>query len=131
MAKKVKELQFTVPNKIGTLCKVTCLLKAARVNILHAWACGQGPKGHFGIVTSNNARAKKALKKMRISTKESDLLVVSLPNKVGALDRVAEKLARGRVSITCLSATSAGGRVAVMDGRRRGGRSRRRSERAA
>ncbi len=114
MAKKLKELQFSVPNKIGTLCKVTCLLKQARVNLLHAWACGEGKKGFFGIVTSNNAKARAALKKMKIACTEKEILVVNLPNKVGALDRVAEKLAKAGVNITCLSATSGGNRVAVL-----------------
>ena len=114
MAKKLKELQFETPNKVGVLCKVTCVLKEAGVNILHAWACGEGPKGHFGLVTSNNAKAKRALKRLRIAAREKDILSVTLSNKTGALERVAHKLAKAGVSVTCLSATSAGNRVAVL-----------------
>ena len=118
MAKKLKELQFSVPNRVGALARVTEVLKNARVNLLHLWACGEGSEGCFGMVTSNNAAAKRALKKLRISTKEKDVLVVSLPNRAGALDRVAKKLARGKVNIHCLMATSSGGRVAVVLGTR-------------
>lgn len=114
MAKKVKELQFSVPNKVGTLYKVTHALKAAKVNILHAWACGEGATGHFGLITNNNSKAKQALKKLGIRTSEKDILVVSLSNKVGALDRVAARLAKAKVNITCVSATSGGGRVSVL-----------------
>ena len=114
MAKKLKELQFETPNRVGVLCKVTCVLKEAGVNILHAWACGEGPRGHFGLVTSNNAKAKKALKRLRLVAKEKDVLSVNLSNKTGALERVAYKLAKAGVSVTCLSATSAGNRVAVL-----------------
>ncbi len=114
MAKKLKELQFETQNKVGVLCKVTCVLKEVGINIINAWACGEGPQGHFGLVTSNNAKAKKALKRLRISAKEKDVLAVTLSHKVGSLDRVAHKLAKAGVSITCLSATSAGNRVTVL-----------------
>ena len=114
MAKKLKELQFETPNKVGVLCKVTCVLKEAGVNILHAWACGEGAKGHFGLVTNNNTKAKKALKHLHISAKEKEVLSVTLSNKTGSLERVAHKLAKAGVSVTCLSATSAGSRVAVL-----------------
>ena len=114
MAKRLKELQFETPNKIGVLCKVTCVLKEAGVNILHAWACGEGPKGHSGILTSNNAKAKKALNRFCISAREKDVLSVTLSHKVGSLERVARKLAKAGVGVTCLSATSAGNRVTVL-----------------
>ena len=114
MAKKLKELQFETPNKVGILCKVTCVLKEAGVNILHAWACGEGAKGHFGLVTSNNTKAKKALKRLGISSKEKDVLAVTLSHKVGSLERIAHKLAKGGISLTCLSATSTGNRVTVL-----------------
>ena len=114
MAKKLKELQFETPNKVGVLCKVTCVLKEAGVNILHAWACGEGSKGYFGVVTSNNPKARKALKRLKISTREKDVLAVTLSHKVGSLERIARKLAKAGISLTCLSATSAGNRVAVL-----------------
>ena len=115
MAKTVKELCFTTPNRVGMLSRVTRALAAAGVNLAHAWACGDGARGYFGLVTSNNARAKKALKKLGISASEKDTLLVSLPNKKGALARVADKLARAKVNITCVAATSgSGGSVSVL-----------------
>src|SRR3989338_4981495 len=114
MAKQVKELQFSTVNKIGILSKVAGALKAAKVNILHAWGCGEGSTGHFGLVTSNNASAKKALKKIGISSSEKEVLIVNLPNKAGALAQVADRLAKAKVNITCLSATTGGKRVAVV-----------------
>ena len=116
MAKSVKELQFSCVNKVGMLSKVTGAIQAAGVNIQHAWACGEGAKGHFGLVTSNNGKAKRALKKIGISAKEHDLLVVGLPNKAGALAKKAAKLAKARINVSCVSATSAGNRVALLIG---------------
>ena len=114
MAKSAKEIRFTVPNRVGTLAKITGVLKGARVNILHLWACGDGAKGYFGLVTSNNARARRALRKLRIKTSETQTLVLSMRNKVGALDRIARKLAKARISVTCVSATSGGRSTAVL-----------------
>lgn len=123
MAKKLKELQFTVPNRVGTLARVTGALKKAKVNILHAWACGEGAKGSFGLVTNNNARAKAALKGIGVSrVREKEVLGVTLRNKVGALDRIARKLAKAGVNISCVMATSGGGSVAVVLGASPSGR---------
>ena len=118
MAKKVKELQFSTSNKVGVLGQVTDALKKARVNILHLWACGEGSKGMFGLVTTNNARAKKALRKIGRSFKEKEVLVVSLQNKVGALAKVAKRLAKAGINVMGVSATSAGKRVSLLLGTR-------------
>ena len=127
MAKVLKELQFETPNKVGVLSKVTDALKKARVNLEQAWACGDGSKGHFGIVTSNNAKAKNALRKLGVKKfSEKELLMVSLSNKVGALARVASKLAKKGVGVTCLAATSAGkNRVGLLIGTKNNKKARR------
>lgn len=125
MTKAVKEILFSVPNKVGTLAKITGVLKDARVNILHLWACGEGTKGHFGLVASSNARAVRALRKLGLKTTERDVLVVSLANKPGALDRVARKLAKGKVNVTCVSATSGGSRTSVVINTRSNAKARR------
>jgi len=114
MARALKELHFSTPNRVGVLSKVTGALSKAGVNILHAWACGEGATGHFGLVTSNNSKAKKALKGLKISASEKEVLMVMLPNKKGALAKAAAKLAKAKVNLTCLSATSGGNRVAVL-----------------
>ncbi|MBI1978143.1 MAG: ACT domain-containing protein [Candidatus Omnitrophica bacterium] len=114
MAKKVKELRFSVRDRVGALATITAALKAARVNIIHVAAWSEGGRGFFNLVTSNNARAKKVLRKLGISSSESDVLVLSLGNKVGALERVARKLAKAKVNISCLSATTSGPRASVL-----------------
>ena len=114
MAKALKELHFSTPNRVGVLNKVTGALSRANVNILHAWACGEGATGYFGLVTNNNSKAKKALKGLGISAKEKEVLMITLANKKGALARVAARLAKAKVNLTCLSATTGGSRVAVL-----------------
>lgn len=114
MAKRVKEIKFSVNNKVGVLAKVTAVLKAARVNIIHATAWVEGPKGYFSLVTNNNAKAKKALSKIGIRASDGDVVILTLKNKVGALERAARKLAKANVNIMCLSATTGGSRTSVL-----------------
>ena len=115
MASLIKELQFKTANDVGVLSEVTDALNKYKVNLLHAWACGEGSTGFFGIVTNNNAMAIKALKSLGIRPKEREILTVNLPNRTGELAKVAKKLAKGRINITGVTATSAhGGRVSVL-----------------
>ena len=114
MAKRVKELQFSTPNKVGVLADITQALQKAGVNILQIWACGEGSKACFGMVTSRNEAAKKILKKWRITPKEKEMLILNLQNKVGSLARVSKKLAKAKINITCLAATTQGKRASVL-----------------
>ena len=114
MAKKIKELQFSMRNKVGLLDKVTESLKKAKVNILHIPAWSEGGKAHFQLVTNQNARAAKALRKIGVRAGQKNALVLGLQNRVGILNRVAHRLAKAKVNISCLSATTGGKRVAVI-----------------
>ena len=114
MAKKAKELRFSVKNRVGALAQITSALKTAKVNILHIVGWTEGPKGCFNLVTNNPAKAKNALRKLGIRSSQGDVLVLSAQNKVGSLDRIARKLAKGRVNISCVMATTSGGRASVV-----------------
>ena len=114
MAKRVKELKFSVKNKVGVLAEVTSALKTARVNIIHATAWSEGVKGYFNLVTNNNAKAKKALSPLGIRATEGDVIVLTLKNKIGTLERSAKKLAKARINISCLSATTGGSRTSIL-----------------
>ena len=113
MAVKVKELRFSVKNRAGVLAEITKALKSAKVNILHLAAWTQSGKGCFQLVTSSPAGAKKALRGIGIKTGEVDALVINLRHRVGALERIAKKLAKAKVDIRYMVATSGAKRVAV------------------
>jgi len=125
MAKKMKELQFSTPNRVGVLASVTDAFKKARVNILEIWACGEGSKACFGVVTDRNAAAKQALKKLGIKTSEKEVLISNLTNKVGSLAAFSRKLAKAKINITCLSATTNGKRASVLFGTNKNNRAQR------
>lgn len=114
MAKSVREISFTAPNRVGVLANVTKALKQARVNIQHVAAWSEGGKAHFQLATNQNARARRALSKLGIRSSEKRTLVLNLRNKVGSLERIARRLAKAKVNISCLMATTSGKRAAVV-----------------
>ena len=60
-ARKVKEISFTTPNKVGLLSEVTTAITKAKVNINAICAYGMGNTAYFMLITVSNAKAKKAL----------------------------------------------------------------------
>lgn len=114
MAKSVKEVMFSTSNRVGMLEKVTQALKKARVNIQHICAWGEGGKAHFSLVTNSNARARRALSRLGIRSSEKEGLLLNLKNKIGSLERIAKRLAKAKINISCLSATTAGSRASVL-----------------
>jgi hypothetical protein len=114
MSKRTKEITFSTPNRVGVLEKVTAALKDSKVNIQHVAAWSDRGKAFFNLVTNNNARARRALGRAGIRSREKDVLVLNLQNKVGSLERVAKRLAKGHVNISCLTATTSGRRASVL-----------------
>lgn len=113
MAKIIKELRCVVPNRAGTLAKMTTLLKMGKVNILHIAGWGDGKQAFVNLATSDNVKAKRLLKMIGITCREVELLSVRLQNQVDALNRMATKLAKAGVDIKSIQATT-GGKVATV-----------------
>ncbi len=109
-AKKVKQLSFGMQDKAGLLAEVTGVLAAAKVNIGSLCAYGMEGKAFFMFITDSNAKAKKALAKMNVSVKEEDVFVVEMSNKVGEMQKVAQKIADANVNINYVYGTSGAGK---------------------
>jgi formyltetrahydrofolate hydrolase len=63
-AMKMKQLSFSLPNRIGMLSELSSFLTAAKINIEAICAYGMGDEGYFMIVTDNNTKAKKVISQM-------------------------------------------------------------------
>ncbi len=114
MAKKVNQIQFSTRDRVGVLAVITAAMRVSKINILHLAAWSDSGKGFFNMVTNNNSKAKQILRKLGISSKEGEGILINLQNKVGTLEKVTRKLAKANISITCLSATSGGSRTSVL-----------------
>ena len=92
-ARKVKQLSFSLPNKIGLLAEVTGAIAAVNVNIEAICAYERG-YGFFMMVTDNHTKAKNVITKMEGVVHLEDVIAVELPNKVGQLERMTNKIAK-------------------------------------
>jgi len=98
-AMKMKQLSFSLPNRIGLLSELSSFLTAAKINIEAICAYGMGDEGYFMIVTDNNSKAKKVISQMGAEVKVEDVLAAEVPNKVGQLREVAKKISDADVDV--------------------------------
>ena len=98
-AKKLKQLSFSLTNKVGLLAQVASVLSEAKVNIEAICAYEMDDKGYFMVVTDNNTKAKKVLLKIGANVEVEDVLIVGVPNKVGQLQKLAKKISDAGVDI--------------------------------
>ncbi|HEX3035547.1 MAG TPA: ACT domain-containing protein, partial [Thermodesulfobacteriota bacterium] len=81
-ARKLKQINFTMPNKVGLLSEVTSAMAGAKVNINTITAYEMEDKAHFMLTTDSNAKAKRALAKLGVEkTTEDEVIAVEMPNK--------------------------------------------------
>jgi len=99
-AMKLKQLSFTLPDRIGLLSEVAAFITAAKINIEAICVYGMGDEGRFMIITDNNAKAKKVLSQMGAEVKSEDVIAVEVPNKIGQLQQTARKISDAGIDIT-------------------------------
>lgn len=112
-AKGVKQLSFTMPNKTGLLSEITTAVAGTKANINAICAYEQDKRAYFLLITDSNAKAKKPLDKLKIKAKEEDVVVVEMPNKIGELQKVSEKISDAGININYLYGTTGTGRSSV------------------
>ena len=98
-ATKAKQLTFYKANRVGLLAEASAALAASGVNITGLCAYQMNKRAYFMMMTDNNAKAKRALKKNKTTAKEEPVVVVEMPNKVGELKKVTDKLAETGIDI--------------------------------
>ena len=75
-AKKVKEISFSMPDKVGLLSEVTTAIAGAKVNITAICAYAMENSAYFMLTTDSNAKAKKALAPLGFTIEEGDVVEV-------------------------------------------------------
>ena len=112
-ARKVKEISFTMQNKVGLLSEVTAAIAGAKVNITAICAYGMENTAYFMLTTDSNAKAKKALASLGVGMEEKDVVEVELPNKSGELQKVAKRIADAGIDIEYMYAAAGAGKTAI------------------
>ena len=105
---RTTQLTVSLKSRPGVLAQLARTLADAGVNIATLSADAVSGRGKIRVVVNDPVAAKRALRRARYRFSEEPAFVVRLRNKPGALARVAEKVAKGRVNIKSAYATTAG-----------------------
>jgi hypothetical protein len=108
-------LTLSLASKPGTLATLTRTLADAGVNVTALSAAEASGRGKIRLLVNDPVRAKRALRKAKYRVNEEPAFVLRLRNKPGALARVAARLAKERINIRSIYATTVGrGAAAVV-----------------
>lgn len=113
-AMMAKQLHAMFPTRVGLLADITGALKQAGVNIRAICAYEFEGRGEFMMVTDDNAKATEAMTALGGQVEESDVVAVELPDRVGALDDVAQAIGAAGINILMTYATTGGGDTAAV-----------------
>jgi hypothetical protein len=109
------ETQFSIflVNKPGVLAQVTNALAEAKVNILAMTLVDSQEHGVLRVVTEDTPRTRGVLVQLNLPMNETEVLVLDLPNRAGALADVATILGKNHININYAYCTSGapGGRT--------------------
>ncbi|MDD5618418.1 MAG: hypothetical protein PHG69_04925 [Candidatus Omnitrophica bacterium] len=104
-AVKGEELILTCDNEVGRLDDLTSFLKEKNINLRGINAYVADSKAIFRLITSDNVKAKEALKKIgSLQTKE--VIIVDMPDEVGQLNLIAEKLKDANIDLLHIYGTT-------------------------
>ena len=99
MVKKVKQLSLFLDNKPGVLARVCAALQRQKVNILGISVADGHDHAVVRLVTDDPRRASHTLGSAGILVVDNDVLLVDLPNRMGALGAISRVLASAKINI--------------------------------
>jgi hypothetical protein len=105
---KMTQLTLSLVSRPGTLAALARTLADAGVNITALSAAEASGRGKIRLLVNDPVRAKRALRKAKYRATEEPAFVLRLRNKPGAIARVAARLAKERINVRSIYATTAG-----------------------
>ena len=96
---KEKQLIITTSDKVGMLLEVTSALAGAGINITALCAYSMEGKAIFMIVASDADKAQSVVEGKGWNVEACDVVVADVPDKVGAVKDVADKIKAQNINI--------------------------------
>ncbi len=96
---KVKQISAWVEDRPGMLGRVADALGEKKVNIRAFMAAVMDGRGFVRVVVDKPALARRIFAQHGWQTTEDDLVEVAIPDRPGALGRVADKLGAGGINV--------------------------------
>ena len=111
---RTTQLTLSLVSRPGTLAALARTLADGGVNITALSAAEVSGRGKIRLLVNDPVRAKRALRKAKYRVTEQPAFALRLRNKPGALARVAAQLAKQRINVRPIYATTAGRGPAVV-----------------
>lgn len=107
-AKVLKQIFVTVKNQIGLFASITSVISENKINITGICAWQEKENACFAIITSDNSKTISALKKSGFTANEEEVVGVTLDDKIGAANKIAQKIQKAGIDLSCLYGTTCG-----------------------
>jgi len=105
----VRQFSVFLVNKPGVLAQVTRQIAQAKINIIAMTISDSSEHGVLRLVTSDGDRIRRALGELNLPVTETDVLLITMPNRPGALADVCQKLADAHINISYAYCTTGAG----------------------
>lgn len=111
----VQEISLVVANRPGALRNVAHILAEGRINVAALTVASQGNRSFCRIVVSDTENALWRLRKAGYKVDATDLLIVRIEDRSGALLRVLDVLANKKLNVlaACILVTRAQQKVLI------------------
>jgi len=114
IAAKAKQLSFEMSNKVGLMAEISAALGKSKINIISLFGIETGDIAIFMLITSDNAAAKKLLKKMGADASVMDVITIEMPNKPGEFSKVSDIIAQAGIDIFTVIGTAGSARSSMI-----------------
>lgn len=98
-AELARQLMIRLEDHVGTLAGITDLVSPSGINLVAICAYSVGKTVAIMLVTDDNNEAKKLLQKKGYRVEEEEVILLTMDNKPGSLQRVIDKLAQGGIDL--------------------------------
>ena len=96
---KVKLIQLKAPNRVGLGADVLNAIAGSKANIVALNAWEEGKQGAFLVDTSNNQKAKLALRKAKFAVTELPAFKVQVANRAGQFAELLGRVADAKINV--------------------------------
>lgn len=102
-----RQLMIMLEDNVGTLAEVTSAISSSGINQIAICAYAVNNMVAIMFVTEDNNAAKKLLEDHGIEVQEEEVILLTIDNKPGALQRVTNQLAQAQIDLTLIYGSAA------------------------
>lgn len=99
-AELARQLMVRGDNEIGMLAQITRVISKSEINLVALCAYSIGSNVAVMFVTDDNNEAKRLLTAKGYDIQEEEIILLSIDNQPGALQRVTDKIAEAGIDLT-------------------------------